>query len=60
MRTRKENIETDLIKTEKGPVADSCIHGQELPDSRKRGELLHEVERLSSVKLRTGLTAGVG
>jgi hypothetical protein len=42
---RKENIEADLIKTEKGPVADSCTHGQELPDSRKCGEMLHEVER---------------
>jgi hypothetical protein len=48
MRIRKENIETDPIKTEKGPVADSCVHGQELPDSRK-SELLHEFERLSSV-----------
>ena len=55
MRIQKENIETDLIKTEKRLVADSCIHGQELPDSRKSGELLREVERLSSVKLPTGL-----
>jgi hypothetical protein len=59
MRIRKESIETDLIKTEKGPVADSCVHGQEIPDSRKSGQLLHEVERLSSVELLRDLTAGV-
>jgi len=51
MRIRKESIETDLIRTEKGPVAESCTRGQELPDSRNSGELLHEVERFSSAKL---------
>lgn len=51
MGIRKESIETDLIRTEKEPVADSCTRGQELLDPRKSGELLHEVERLSSVKL---------
>ena len=58
MRIRKENIEIDLIQTEKGPVADSCTCGQELPDSRKSGELLHEVERLSAMKLLRGLKLG--
>ena len=59
MRIWKENNETDLTKTEKEPAADSCVHFQELPVPRKSGELLHEVERLSSVKLLRDLTAGV-
>jgi hypothetical protein len=58
MRIWKENIKRDPIKTEKKPVADSCVHGQEVPDCRKSEELLHEFERLSFVKLLKGLTAG--
>jgi hypothetical protein len=49
MRIWKENTERDLIKREKGPVAGSCVQLQELPDYRKSGELLHEVERLSVI-----------